>query len=86
MSRRGFAGNPRPRLLDRRLVTLALRRGGMILYFKGAWVLYRSQDARRMQAGRVSDELAEELLRDGVVQCGEDRPVRLCAGPSAHLG
>lgn len=86
MSRQGFAGSPRPRQLDRRLVTLALLRGGMILYFKGAWVLYRSQDARRMQAGRVSNELAEELLLDGVVQCGEGRPVRLCAGPSARRG
>ena len=42
------------RLLERPLVTLALARGGMIFDLNGVWVLYRSQDARRM---RVADPL-----------------------------
>jgi|JI9StandDraft_2_1071091.scaffolds.fasta_scaffold72170_2 hypothetical protein len=68
------------RLLERPLVTLALARGGMIFDLNGVWVLYRSQDARRMRVGVVPAGLAAELEAEGVAVRAEGLPARLCAG------
>ena len=75
--------NRRSRVLDRRLVTLALARGGMLLEGAGGWVMYRTQDARRMRVGLVTPQLAAQLVADGVTVRAEGLPARLCAGPAA---
>ncbi|MBK8196826.1 MAG: hypothetical protein IPK75_00550 [Acidobacteria bacterium] len=68
------------RLLERPLVTLALARGGMIFDLNGVWVLYRSQDARRMRVGVVPAGLATELEAEGIAVRAGGLPARLCAG------
>lgn len=83
MTRRNYSSRPL-RSLDRELVIRALVRGGMVLDVGGVWTVYRGQDARRMQVGRVTPELAEALVAEGaaIPVCGE--PARLCAGPAAR--
>jgi hypothetical protein len=56
----------------------------MLLEGAGRWVMYRTQDARRMRVGLVTPELAAELLADGVAVRAEGLPLRLCAGPAAR--
>ncbi|MFN3912284.1 hypothetical protein [Hyphomonas sp.] len=77
--------NRRSRLLDRRLITLALARGGMLLGGAGVWTAYRTQDARRMQIGLVAPELAAALEAEGVAVRAGSQPPRLVAGPAAEL-
>ena len=57
--------------------------GGMLLEGAGGWVMYRTQDARRMRVGLVTPQLAAELVADGVAVRAEGLPARLCAGPAA---